>query len=172
MKFTFHIKDANEKIKDAALALLVKENYKDITMRKVAKEADVALGQVTYYYRTKESLLFSVIKEVVDFAVEDFIKKINKSKKNKEEAIKEYLENNLMQDEEMSILILNIMNESLFNDKLKTLSSQFFNRVYNYLCSVIKEDNSNISDAIVKERVTKLMDYALLNIVKRAINIY
>ena len=59
MKFTFHIKDANEKIKDAALSLLVKENYKDITMRKVAKEADVALGQVTYYYHTKESLLFS-----------------------------------------------------------------------------------------------------------------
>ena len=172
MKFTFHIKDANEKIKDAALALLVKENYKDITMRKVAKEADVALGQVTYYYRTKESLLFSVIKEVVDFAVEDFIKKINKSKKNKEEAIKEYLENNLMQDEEMSILILNIMNESLFNDKLKTLSSQFFNRVYNYLCSVIKEENSNISDVIVKERATNLIDYALLNIVKKAINIY
>lgn len=172
MKFTFHIKDANEKIKDAALSLLVKENYKDITMRKVAKEADVALGQVTYYYHTKESLLFSVIKEVVDYSVDDFIKKINKTKGSKEEAIKEYLDTYIMQDEEMSVLVVNIMNESLFNEKLKTISTKFFNRVFNYLYSVIKDENPNISDANVKERASQMMDSALLNIVKKAINVY
>ena len=154
MKFTFHIKDANEKIKDAALSLLVKENYKDITMRKVAKEADVALGQVTYYYHTKESLLFSVIKEVVDFSVNDFIKKINKVKGNKEEAIKDYLNTSIMQDREMCILIVNIINESLFNDKLRALSNEFFNRVFNYLFSIIKEEYPNISDANVKGKTT------------------
>lgn len=172
MKFTFHIKDANEKIKDAALSLLVKENYKDITMRKVAKEADVALGQVTYYYHTKESLLFSVIKDVATIAVDDFVKKIKKSKGDKEDAIKEYLNNTIMQDGEISTLVVNVMNETLFNAKLKTLSNQFFNRVLNYLISTFKEEDSKISDAIAKEKAEKLMDYALLSIVKKAISLY
>ncbi len=172
MKFTFHIKDANEKIKEATLALLVKENYKDITMRKVAKEADVALGQVTYYYHTKEALLFSVIKEVVTYSIEDFIKKINKSKQKKEIAIKEYLSENLMQDKEMSVLIVNIMNESLFNEKLKNLSSQFFNRVFNYIYSLIEQENPNTSSEKIKESTIKIMDEALLKIIKNAICVY
>ena len=58
---SFHKKNPSEKIKEATINMLAQYTYDEISMRKIAKEANVALGQLTYYYRTKENLIVSVV---------------------------------------------------------------------------------------------------------------
>ena len=38
-------KNTSDKIKEATLNILARDGYEDLSMRKIAKEADVALGQ-------------------------------------------------------------------------------------------------------------------------------
>ena len=51
----------SEKILQAAFECLSARGYANVSMRNIAVEAGVALGQVTYYYRNKETLFLEVI---------------------------------------------------------------------------------------------------------------
>ena len=73
---SFHKKNTSEKIKEATINLLSEHTYDEISMRKIAKEANVALGQLTYYYRTKENLIVSVVKEVFEISKEHILEKL------------------------------------------------------------------------------------------------
>lgn len=49
--------NSRDKILDAAFRLLSKKGYANVSMRDIAAEAQVALGLLTYHFRTKENLL-------------------------------------------------------------------------------------------------------------------
>jgi AcrR family transcriptional regulator len=51
----------SEKILNAAFECLSTKGYASVTMRNIADGAGVALGQVTYYYKSKEALFLEVI---------------------------------------------------------------------------------------------------------------
>lgn len=50
-----------EKILNAAFECLSTRGYANVSMRNIAEEAGVALGQMTYYYKSKEALFLEVI---------------------------------------------------------------------------------------------------------------
>ena len=79
--------------------------YDEISMRKIAKEANVALGQLTYYYRTKENLIVSVVKEVFELFYDEFEDTISNSK-NKIKKIKEGVESILKEDSQIDRLLI------------------------------------------------------------------
>ena len=49
MRFIRYKKTTREKIKEATFDMLAEKGYKDLTMRDIAKKADAAVGQLTYY---------------------------------------------------------------------------------------------------------------------------
>lgn len=51
----------SEKILNAAFECLSTRGYSNVSMRDIADEADVALGQMTYYFKSKEALFLEVI---------------------------------------------------------------------------------------------------------------
>jgi len=55
----------SEKILNTAFECLSTRGYAAVTMRNIADEAGVALGQVTYYYKSKESLFLEVINMMI-----------------------------------------------------------------------------------------------------------
>lgn len=50
----------------AAYQVLSKKGYHDFTIRDIAKEADLSTGLVHYYFKNKQDLLVSVLKEIND----------------------------------------------------------------------------------------------------------
>lgn len=167
MYLTFHKKDAIEKIKEATIKLLVRNSYADISMRKIAKEADVALGQVTYYYHTKSTLILEVVKEALDFVGNDFVKRVGKSK-NKIETVKKIMLEDAIEDDDAIILIFNLLSESMFNPKLRVLINTFTKRIYNFLISVYKEETSLTDEEVIQE-VAKLIDQTLAKYMRGAL---
>ena len=61
-----HMGNTSEKILQTTFELLAERGYANISMRLIAKKAGVAVSQLTYYYRTKENLISSVIDAVIE----------------------------------------------------------------------------------------------------------
>lgn len=57
------IEDARQRILDSARALLFSVGYKDLTMRKVAKQCGIASGTIYNYFPNKEMLAASIMAE-------------------------------------------------------------------------------------------------------------
>jgi len=55
----------SEKILNAAFECLSTRGYANVSMRNIADEAGVALGQMTYYYKSKEVLFLEVINKMM-----------------------------------------------------------------------------------------------------------
>jgi len=54
-----------ESILDAALEVLVSSGYKKLTLRQIALQAGITVGNLTYYYRTKEALLQDLLENIL-----------------------------------------------------------------------------------------------------------
>jgi AcrR family transcriptional regulator len=53
-----------EKILDAAYAVMAREGYARTSLRQIAQEAQVAVSQISYHYENKEGLLIAVARRV------------------------------------------------------------------------------------------------------------
>lgn len=138
-----HVKD---NIKKATAELLAEKGYASISTRDIAKRADTALGQLTYYYKTKDALILEVIDEII----EDFISEIEQiadTSNNKIEDLRKYL-NNIIDDDYMkSRIIIDIISQSLYDNALSTKANEMINKMSNIFTRVIIEENIEIDEA-------------------------
>jgi AcrR family transcriptional regulator len=59
-------KDQVEKILRAAQSLLINEGYAGLTIRKVARQLGISLGNLTYYFPNKDKLLQALIADLIN----------------------------------------------------------------------------------------------------------
>lgn len=150
----FHKKNTSEKIKEATLNLLAKDGYDSISMRKIAREAGVALGQLTYYYKTKDNLIVLVVKEVLEFFYAEVEEKLNKSK-NRIEVILDGIESVLKEETKVEKLLITIISQSQVNKKLQKILKDFWNRIIDLITKCYLNDFEGISleQANIKARL-------------------
>ncbi len=139
MRLTFHKKNPSEKIKEATLELLSTESYDSISMRKIAREAGVALGQLTYYYKTKDSLMVSVIKESLELFYNEFEKFVENSN-NKVDSIVDVISKTLSEEQELVSLLSAIITQSKFNKRLKKVFNEFWVNIVSLISSCYEEE--------------------------------
>ena len=53
-----------ESILDAAAEVMISGGYKKLTLRQIALRAGITVGNLTYYYRTKEALLKDLLDKI------------------------------------------------------------------------------------------------------------
>jgi len=54
-----------ESILDAAAEVLISQGYKKLTLRQIALQAGITVGNLTYYYRNKEALLKDLLEKIL-----------------------------------------------------------------------------------------------------------
>jgi len=54
-----------EEILDAAAEVLINQGYKKLTLRQIAMQAGIKVGNLTYYYSTKEALLKDLLEKIL-----------------------------------------------------------------------------------------------------------
>ncbi|WP_423363289.1 TetR/AcrR family transcriptional regulator [Mycoplasma sp. P36-A1] len=59
-------KTTRDIILEKGIKLLKKEGYNNLSMRDIAKEANISVGNLTYYYKTKEEILLAFIEKDED----------------------------------------------------------------------------------------------------------
>ncbi len=146
-------KKVKDNIKNATVELLAEKGYASISIRDIAKRADVALGQITYYYKTKDTLILEVINEIVEkFIIE--IEKIANTSKNKREDLKKYLDEIINKEYKTTRIIIDIISQSLYNNILSIKANEMLSEIFNIFINVIVEENGEeIEEAKAKAKI-------------------
>ena len=133
-----HVK---EKLKRATYELLAEKGYASVSTRDIAKRADTALGQLTYYYKTKDSL----INEVLDEIIEELIAKLEDNVNNatdKKQAIKDSFLKFLEYNDNTQRIVIDFISQSFYNNNLSIKSSDMIDRISNIIEKVIMDEDS------------------------------
>jgi AcrR family transcriptional regulator len=63
-------------ILDSARDIFMEEGYNSLTMRKVATKANISIGNLNYYYRTKEDLL----RDLLDYFITPYLEEFDRAR--------------------------------------------------------------------------------------------
>lgn len=168
--FAVHKKDPLEKIKEATLNLLAEEGYEAISMRKIAKEANVALGQLTYYYKTKNNLIISVVKEALEVFSVEFENRV-KASNDKIKEITEGVKLIIKEDTKTDKLLITIMAQSQVDKKLQKVLKEFWNNIISLITNSYLEEIEGISIEQANMKARLLMGTCIENIIEKMLDI-
>lgn len=66
----------------------MEEGYANLSMRKVAKKAGISIGNLNYYYRTKEDLL----RDLVDYVIIPYLEEFDRAREEAGDSPEKQLE--------------------------------------------------------------------------------
>ena len=64
--------DISERILDATEERLITSGYHKLRMRNIASDCKISVGNLTYHFPTKESLIYAVVQRLTDFYLKGF----------------------------------------------------------------------------------------------------
>ena len=163
-------KNTSDKIKEATLNILARDGYEDISMRKIAKEADVALGQLTYYYKSKNNLIVSVIDEVLDMFYDGLKERVSSSEKKIEEIVNS-IENVINEDSQVDQLLITVISMAQVNKRLNKRLNKFYEDILGFVSSCLRQDNPTLSENDSNMKARLLAGSAIEGMIEKSIGI-
>jgi Transcriptional regulator len=149
--------DKYKSILDAARAEFIQHGFKDASMRRIAKNANVGLSNIYNYYKSKDNIYLCVVQPAIDalqsymtnhHTEKDVHLEIIASKKYREEVMGEFIE--LIDTYKTEIYLLLYSSEGSSAGNFRSMFTGFTAQIgRNYLVSVKKhypEANTVISD--------------------------
>lgn len=152
MRFFKSRKNTEEKIKEATFELLSTKGYSQVSMRDIAKKAKTALGQLTYYYGTKEKLIMSVFDEMSESFVSEMKRYIEKSS-DKVSGIVSFFEDIYDSEDKLYRVLIDFSAQSLWNDKLREKTKALFERLTFTIESAYEECGVDKNEAEMKAKL-------------------
>lgn len=151
MQFFRSRKSTQERIKEATFKLLAEKGYTNLTMRDIAKKAGTAVGQLTYHYKKKETLIISVIEDVSNGCIEE-LKRRMKESKNKLRTIIDFFDDIYEKEPDMEKLLVDFMAESMWDESIKEKFKNFIEKVTELVEEVYLSYKYNKTDAKLKAK--------------------
>ena len=118
MKFFKSKKNTEEKIKEATFEVLASNGFAGVSMREIAKKAQTAVGQLTYYYGTKENLIVSVIDEMINEFLNE-LENYMSAAEDKLSAIISFYEELFEKESKVFRILIDFVAQSLWNPAYK-----------------------------------------------------
>lgn len=155
----------SEKILNTAFECLSTRGYAAVTMRNIADEAGVALGQVTYYYKSKENLFLEVINMMIHQYLSEIEQKLESAtgKKQKFNALMAFFKELLQVNPSLFRLFIDFTAQALWIPSFREKVNSLFER----LAEIIEKnltldvDNSSWKTNYSPRSVAKLILGAL-----------
>ena len=138
MRFFVTKKNTREKIKEATYELLSTKGYAQISMRDIAKKAQTAVGQLTYYYGTKEHLIGSVFDEMVNSFMQELNKCVEKST-DKLKSITNFFEDLYKKENDVFKVLIDFTAQALWNNSFRDKIDKFFDETISTIASAYME---------------------------------
>lgn len=130
--------NSRDKILEAAFRLLSKKGYANVSMRDIAAEAQVALGLLTYHFRTKENLFTALASKLVSACFDDVVCEM-KNGKNEEERmylLSDYFQKILIERPDVMKIFLDFSIQAMWNRSFRFQVTYLFNK----LAELIRDD--------------------------------
>lgn len=118
-------------ILDAAYKCVAAKGYANSSLREIAKEADVTLSQLHYYFGSKQDLFKEVIKFTIDKYISEFRKQLGNSipENNPMASLTLFLQKMMMDNPELMGVLFDLASLSLRVEKFQELMSDLFDEL-------------------------------------------
>ena len=143
-------KDSAEKILQAATDLLIDSGYHNFSLRKVADAVGIRLGNLQYYFPSKDSLVEALLDRTIQAYVEDF-EKLRKQGTPREQfkaIVREVLTD--LGTRETTLFFPELWSLSNHEDNIMRLMDGMYAKYRKVLCEVITDLNPRLSPPQVK----------------------
>lgn len=130
--------NSRDKILEAAFRLLSKKGYANVSMRDIAAEAQVALGLLTYHFRTKENLFTALASKLVSKCFKDVVTAIQagQSEEERMRLLSDYFRNILTEHPDVMKIFLDFSIQAMWNRSFRFQVTYLFNK----LAELIRDD--------------------------------
>ncbi|MBR1734521.1 MAG: TetR/AcrR family transcriptional regulator [Alphaproteobacteria bacterium] len=151
--------DVSQKILSTTFELLSKKGYANVSMRDIAKKSDIAVSQITYYYKTKENLLVEVIKKASCEYLDELKQKLETIESSHEKILFffDWIEKLIVENTALYRLLLDFYSLATWNKEVQKVFKLIFNNTIALLCEILKQIplkniplNSNCYEQIAK----------------------
>ncbi|NLL43385.1 MAG: TetR/AcrR family transcriptional regulator [Firmicutes bacterium] len=117
-----------EKILDAAYAVIAREGYTRTSLRQIAQEAGVAVSQISYHFKNKQGLLLAVARRVANkyFAYMQSYLKPEMSPRQKGECFIRLYQEVLENDPDLFRVLYDLVGLALWSDPLRGQVREIF----------------------------------------------
>ena len=126
--------NSRDKILEAAFRLLSKKGYANVSMRDIAAEAQVALGLLTYHFRTKENLFTALASKLVSKCFKDVVTAIQagQSEEERMRLLSDYFRNILTEHPDVMKIFLDFSIQAMWNRSFRFQVTYLFNKLAGY----------------------------------------
>ena len=140
-------KDSAEKILQAATDLLIDSGYHNFSLRKVADAVGIRLGNLQYYFPTKDSLVEALLDRTIQAYVEDFenLRKQGTPREQFRAIIAEVITD--LGTRETTLFFPELWSLSNHEDNITRLMDDMYAKYRKVLAEVIAELNPDLSEA-------------------------
>ena len=156
--------DKRKRLIAAAKKLFTEKGFQATTLAMIATESDVPLGNVYYYFKSKEAFMDAVIKNM-DYELQEVILKHNEQP-NAKLRLSKYLDQvveNSISLTQFGDCLINISKEaSSINNELKEKSTQVAQKLFQWIESQFKEMGHQDSD--IKSTLFLQRFYGIINL--------
>ncbi|MBD9209200.1 MAG: TetR/AcrR family transcriptional regulator [Clostridiales bacterium] len=130
--------NSRDKILEAAFRLLSKKGYANVSMRDIAAEAQVALGLLTYHFRTKENLFTALASKLVSTCFDDVVREMERGRSEEERMhlLSEYFKKILVERPDVMKIFLDFSIQAMWNRSFRFQVTYLFNK----LAELIRDD--------------------------------
>lgn len=139
MQFLKTKKNTREKIKEATFELLATKGYAQISMRDIAKKAQTAVGQLTYYYGTKEYLIGSVVDEMISSFISE-LKSHTKDAEDKLNNVSDFFVELYENESGLFKILIDFTAQALWNNNFKEKINKFYEESISTIKDVFLEN--------------------------------
>lgn len=146
--------DKKDRIVEEALKLFLEKGFNETSVDEITKASSISKGSFYTYFKSKEELLETIVKELLSNVEKRFLSIIEKEKKDKVEYLIDFFEFNISLAKEFSSYVLTIIRDIGFSPKKvreslrDALLKEIKEKIRNFL-KIFKKDVDEIDTTIL-----------------------
>jgi AcrR family transcriptional regulator len=143
-------------ILSAAHRVFIRDGHAGLSMRKVADEAGVALGNVNYYFDSKSALLDATLREALADYVEEHLDHLGASDDPPIDVLLNVFTFYIANGRQSHPLFFQIWGYAASDDDAKKLIRELYRPIGRFIYYLVRAARPDASDALVREIVLQL----------------
>lgn len=143
-------------ILEASLRIFIRDGHSGLSMRKVAEEAGVAVGNVSYYFGSKRALLEATLKEALADYVDEHIRRLKIGGDEPLELLLDVVEFYVSNARATHPLFFQIWGYAASDQAAKALIRELYRPIGRFVYFLVRAARPDATDARIREIVLQL----------------
>jgi len=144
-------------ILEAAQRVFIRDGYAGLSLRKVADEAGVALGNVSYYFNSKRALIDMALREKFSDYIEIHFKQLQAKQDQPVEMVLEMLDFYVRSGREAHPFFFQLWSYAVSDNHARTVVRELYRPIGRVVYYLIRAARPDIADSRVREMTLQII---------------